>query len=422
LDNKYNFVLNEKKVEIVDEYQYLGLKLRPSGSMTMAVQELHDKASRAWFGISNVVYTNKRMEVDKIFSLFDSLVTPVALYGCEFWLPLILQKKCFNSKQNLLNFWEDLPCEKINQKCARMTLSVNRKTSRMAVLGELGRYPLFIKALSQCINYKMSLLGPNKPSSLVTCAVREMQTMASSGVDCWLTRVNKVQTLLNISDRFTFKKSSGKITTSTLKSQFDRHWIDNLNMTKTKISQQDQTDHNKLRTYRTFKSSFTREPYIDLIRNRNQKSSLSRFRSGSHFLGVERGRWTRPVTPLEHRTCLYCSPPSTSTSSPSSPPSTSTPSPPPPVLPTATGPVDDEYHFIMKCSRFEVERNLAFDEMSSHVPRFANMPDQQKFVSFMCPTQPKTAKIANKLIKLMFELREKMDQSRNDVNVAMPST
>ena len=88
LDNKYSFYLNEKKVAIVDEYQYLGLKLRPSGSMTMAVQELHDKASRAWFGISNVVFTNKRMEVDNIFSLFDSLVTPVALYGCEFWLPL----------------------------------------------------------------------------------------------------------------------------------------------------------------------------------------------------------------------------------------------------------------------------------------------------------------------------------------------
>ena len=114
LDNKYSFYLNEKKVVIVDEYQYLGLKLRPSGSMTMAVQELHDKASRAWFGISNVVFTNKRMEVDKIFSLFDSLVTPVALYGCEFWLPLIMQKKCFNSKQNLLNFWQDLLCEKIN--------------------------------------------------------------------------------------------------------------------------------------------------------------------------------------------------------------------------------------------------------------------------------------------------------------------
>ena len=325
LDNKYSFYLNEKKVVIVDEYQYLGLKLRPSGSMTMAVQELHDKASRAWFGISNVVFTNKRMEVDKIFSLFDSLVTPVALYGCEFWLPLIMQKKCYNSKQNLLNFWQDLSCEKINQKCARMTLSVNRKTSRLAVLGELGRYPLYIKALSQCINYKMSLLSHNKPSGLVTCAVREMQTMASSGVDCWLARVNKVQSLLDISDRLHFKKGSGKVTTSKLKSQFDRHWLDSLNMTKTKTNQDpsDPSDHNKLRTYRTYKSSFTREPYIDLVRNRNQKSSLVRLRTGSHFLGVERGRWTRPVTPLAQRTCAYCLPPYTST--PCSPPDTSTP-------------------------------------------------------------------------------------------------
>ena len=101
LDKQYGFYLNEKKVEIIDEYQYLGLKFRPSGSMTMAVEELHDKASRAWFGISNVIYTNKRMEVDKIFSLFDSLVTPVALYGCEFWLPLIMQKKV--STQNKIS-------------------------------------------------------------------------------------------------------------------------------------------------------------------------------------------------------------------------------------------------------------------------------------------------------------------------------
>ena len=196
LDNKYTFTLNEKKVEIVDEYQYLGLKLKPSGSMGVAVQELHDKASRAWFGISNVVFKNKRMEVDKIFQIFDSLVTPVALYGCEFWLPLIMQKKCFNSSTNLMDYWQSLKCEKINQKCSRMTLSVNRKTSRLAVLGDLGRYPLFIKSLSQCINYKMSLLGPGPRSSLLTDTVREMQTMHSAGVDCWLTRVNKISLYL----------------------------------------------------------------------------------------------------------------------------------------------------------------------------------------------------------------------------------
>ena len=95
LANKFEFWLNGQKVRIVDEYQYLGLKLKPSGSMGVAVQELHDKASRAWFGISNIVAKNKRMEVDKIFNIFDSLVTPVALYGCEFWLPLIIPKNLY---------------------------------------------------------------------------------------------------------------------------------------------------------------------------------------------------------------------------------------------------------------------------------------------------------------------------------------
>jgi hypothetical protein len=273
----------------------------------------------------------------------------------------------------------------------------------------------------------MSLLSPNKPSSLVTCAVREMQTMASSGVDCWLTRVNKVQSLLDISDRLHFKKGSGKVTTSKLKSQFDRHWLDSLNMTKTKTNQDpsDPSDHNKLRTYRTYKSSFTREPYIDLVRNRNQKSSLVRLRTGSHFLGVERGRWTRPVTPLAQRTCAYCSPPP-NTSTPCSPPDTGTPCSPPHTSASSppgpsTAPVDDEQHFVTKCTRFDTERNTAFEEMSSLVPNFQNLSEQQKFITFLCPTQPQTAKIANRLIKRMFELREKIDQSRNDINVVMPS-
>ena len=254
--------------------------------------------------------------------------------------------------------------------------------------------------------------------------------MASSGVDCWLARVNKVQSLLDISDRLHFKKGSGKVTTSKLKSQFDRHWLDSLNMTKTKTNQDpsDPADHNKLRTYKTYKSSFTREPYIDLVRNRNQKSSLARLRTGSHFLGVEKGRWSRPVTPLEQRTCSYCPPtdnstpcPSPNTSTPCSPPrtstSTSSPSPPGP----STAPVDDEQHFIMRCTRFDHERNIAFEEMSALVPNFSNLSEQQKFTTFLCPTQPKTAKIANRLIKIMFEVREKIDQARNDINVAMPS-
>ena len=98
-----NFYWVEKKLEVTDQYQYLGLKLRPSGSMNLAVEELNTKANRAWFSISKVIFKHKRMEVEKSLQIFDSLVTPVATYGCEFWLPHCLPGKSFKNPENLIS-------------------------------------------------------------------------------------------------------------------------------------------------------------------------------------------------------------------------------------------------------------------------------------------------------------------------------
>ena len=287
----------------------------------------------------------------------------------------MLPKKSFASSFNLLSFWGDFSCEKINQKCARIALSVNRKASRLAVLGELGRYPLFIKALSHCINYKLSLLGPNnQQSSLLYDVMQEMKIMTSSGSDCWLSRVCKIQNLLNIPDTPCFKRVQGKKCTAKIKSKFDRFWIDRLNSMGTNSQNlTDQSDHNKLRTYRVFKSSFTREPYIDLVKNRNQRTAIARLRIGSHRLNIERGRWTRPVTPVEHRLCSYCAPTS---SAPCSPGSRSPP----------TSSIDDEYHFLMKCSRFNSLREIAFEDISFYLPSFSNFSQKQQFCTLLCPT------------------------------------
>ena len=108
LENSHRFQLNGQQLEITDEYQYLGVKLKPSGSFSLAVQELNDKASRAWFGISNIIFKNKRMQVDRIFGLFDSLITPVATYASPLWLPFIIPGKRLENKTLLMDFWENL--------------------------------------------------------------------------------------------------------------------------------------------------------------------------------------------------------------------------------------------------------------------------------------------------------------------------
>ena len=184
LRKKHNFLLEGKPLEVTDQYQYLGLKIRPSGSMNFAVDELNVKANKAWFSISKVLYRHKRMEVKKSLQIFDSLVTPVATYGCEFWLSHCVPAKSFKSSDNFLGSWENFVPEKINQKCCRMLLSVHKKTSRLAVLGELGRHPLFIKSVSHCLNYKLHLNLKTDPRSILSNLITEMRLMADRDQDC----------------------------------------------------------------------------------------------------------------------------------------------------------------------------------------------------------------------------------------------
>ena len=198
-----------------------------------------------------------------------------------------------------------------------------------------------------------------------------------------------------------FKKGTAKTLTICLKSRFDRLWLDSVNLTRT--SQNDANDHNKLRTYRMFKGSFSKEPYIDLVRNRNQRSFLSRLRTGSHHLNIEMGRWTRPVTPIEERTCQYCIPASSASCSPGSGQS-----------PSTSACIDNEHHFLMSCSRFSGVRKSAFEEISFISPHFLTLSENEKFCTLLCPTEPKIAKITNRLIKQMFNGREKINQSNGN--------
>ena len=131
---EHQFCIGDNQIEVVDCYQYLVISVKPSGSMQYAVSELYDKASRAWFAISNVLYKYKRLPVYRAFQLFDSLIRPIALFSCEFWLPNIMSRNNFISKEALIKAWENLHFEVLNQKLCRLLLSVHKRCSRFAAL------------------------------------------------------------------------------------------------------------------------------------------------------------------------------------------------------------------------------------------------------------------------------------------------
>ena len=341
------------------------------------MKELLTKSKRAYHSISNILYENKKMKVDNALDLFDMTVTPVALYAVEHWGILSLPAASFKSKEAIIKTWESFLPETVNQKVCRLLLSCHRKSSRLVMLGELGRYPLLIKSLVQTVKYKWSLLNSNRGcNTLVSEALSEMDNL---GIDNWLYRVQQVEKLFNLSihPRFKTADSVGKYVKQKLQSQFDLYWKNEISCKKL---DENGVDHNKLRFYSTLKSSFTREPYIDSAISRNQRCWISRLRSSSSRLGIELGRYKN--IPVESRICEYCS----------------------------TGEIDDERHILLFCPLFDLKRACFFGKMSSIFPSFLDLSSEEKLKFILCPTSEIICKLVNKFLRIMFNARDNIDE------------
>ena len=388
--SQLKFYAGGLQLEIAQQYTYLGVVFIPSGAIYEATNTLATKCSRAWFSLSNFLYENKRMSVEKYQKLIDCLVLPVGLYTSELLAPLSLPAKSFLSTDNLLQAWEGFYLEIVNQRACRLLLSVQKKTSRLAVLGELGRYPVLIKAIVQSIMYERCILKYQR-GALVGQALVEMQVLNDS--NSWQGRVNSLKTLLDIQNypEYWSEKRVSKHITNKVQSKFEIFFKEQIN--REKLDAADGLDHNKLRFYKTFKGCFKPEYYISSINNRNQRAWLSRLRTSSHRLEVERGRYAG--VPFSKRLCRYCPP-------------------------EACGFVDTETHFLLDCTTFSNQRRCLLARIASLVPNFGDLSREDKVKTLLCPATNIAAKSINKFIGLMFKAREKIDEGADPAQLTFP--
>jgi hypothetical protein len=392
---QYNFTANGQHLALSDTYTYLGLVFVPSGASTAAIAQLHAKASRAYFSISNILYRNKKMPVTRALSLVDSLVFPVSFYAAEYLTPLLLPARSFSSTEELLRAWEGYLPERLNQRACRLLLSVHRKASRLAVLGELGRYPALLTSLSSVLKYSQ-VLRTKAPHTLARSAYSEMEDMVREGKECWLGRVESIRELLDIPKPHLYTKPSavGGAATNIIQSKFDGYFLREIN--KVKLGS-DGRDHNKLKLYASIKGCFKAEPYVELV-SRNQRAEISRVRISAHRLRIETARYQCNVPISEYitnRCCRYCQPCG------------------------APGQIDDEYH-LFSCPVFVKLQHCLFKDISELNNKFAGLSFKDKVNSILCPTNSKICRLTNKYIKTIFDLRDKLDESTTDCDETVP--
>ena len=139
-----------------------------------------------------------------------------------------------------------------------MLLSVHKKSSRLAVLGEIARYPLFLKAIIQSLKYEWHLNNIN-PTSLVSSSLKEMDLLANQGHSNWLSIVRNIKRLFSIPNlpRHLLPKKVGVHLKKIVHSHFESFYLREIN--KYSVGD-DGNDHNKLRTYCQLKGTFILSP------------------------------------------------------------------------------------------------------------------------------------------------------------------
>jgi hypothetical protein len=99
----YHFSFEEQSLELVSEYEYLGIIFKLSGSFSFAINYLSKKTAKAMFCIRKTLYSEKRNAFLHL-RLFDDCVKPILLYCSEIWSLDILIKRNLNFESKYDSF------------------------------------------------------------------------------------------------------------------------------------------------------------------------------------------------------------------------------------------------------------------------------------------------------------------------------
>ena len=333
---KRQFVYQDDKIEIIEEFKYLGFVVSRDGKLDRGVNERAEAAERAYFSLMRFYRGCKGMTIPDVCYLFTSLVESVMLYACEIWGTV----KCKKMEEILLRF-----CKTI--------LRVPNTCSTAAVYGELGRSPIYDSSRRRAISYLNRLMN------------REAPPLSKAAVMCsGLSKKSLINRILHVglSPHQLARQSLNDIDDSFLEGQkdcvledFETSWKKDIQRT---TDARGGEMGNKLRFYKRIKKYFGMEPYLHVYLKLpvKQRVVLTRFRTSCHNLEIEPGRHHRPYIPPEHRLCRHCNGQET----------------------------QDEVHHLFRCANFDRECAKMYEELEKFVLKLSFRSEEEMLNILFC--------------------------------------
>ena len=321
------FQINGTQLESVRSYKYLGFLLTPSGEINSGLNDLKDRALRAYMKLKNDLGTSFDRDMNTTLHLIDTMIKPILLYNSDFWGCMKLPK--------------NNPIEIMHMKMCKQLLGVHKNTTNNGVLLETGRVPLGIHAIKAAIKnwerirkYQANSLlidsYQNADEENLLWIERIKYTLESNGMLAfYLNPYEELPIFIN-------RKLNQK-----LYDQFHQSAFESIGK-----------DDSKLRTYAIFKIEKGQEKYLSEIKNTSVRKQLSKFRLSNHSLMIETGRHRNINS--ERRYCPFCK-----------------------------NLVETEIHFLFHCPIYFAIRNNLIKEVLESKPDFLNLNDNDKLKYLM---------------------------------------
>ena len=294
-----NLQFNGKKVEIVQEYKYLGITFNYNGNFKGCLNYLTNQGRKAMFSI--LAKARKlQLDIDVQLELFDKTVIPVITYGCEIWgyCPVDI-------------------IETLHLQFCKILLKVNRATSTCMVLGELGRLPIRHEIYKRMLLFWSRCsaeINKNKISSTLYSIVFALHNDSSNSyVNKWLSKIYDILEMCNMTNYWYDKNLNNNVfktmCKSALATAFKQKWLN------------DCQAGGKCNFYKEFKTNLFLEKYLLELPDQ-LRIPLCKFRVSAHLLPIEKGR--HQGVPRNERLCNFCA-----------------------------DDIGDEYHYLMICPQFK---------------------------------------------------------------------
>ena len=290
LNCAYGFKLGTQELFPVRNYCYLGIKISLNGTFKQAIEDLRKKALRAFFSIRRTVNT-RALTTSTMLKLVDSLIKPVATYGCPIWLHSTNMMKTFVAANNCASLPKTSTgdaLETTHLRILKWILGIHRKANNNFCYGDTGRLPWTISVVPQCVEYflRASTCDATGVNTLLHCTFQEQKNLQLSWYKTWYESIDKcTRTLPSL--------TPAAATLKHLSSTFIEHWSSELK------------SQSKMRFYCSVKTEFKEEPYLQLPK-RSSRINIAKLRSSSHDLWIERGRYLKHSTSDALRACRYC--------------------------------------------------------------------------------------------------------------------